>query len=377
MPPTPTAKSKYMTGNWDGWRDVLEKNGVFVTSSFTTDMLGNPVGGVARGFSYAGSFGLNLGVDFNKVCGWTGFEFFTSYVWRTGTSLSRTKIGNQFPVQQVFGSQTVKLNELYFKESLFNKRLCLKAGRLDLGNDFLASPLYGRYVNNAFDGNPISVFFNDVISAYPNATWGAYLRLQPIDLISAKFAVYNANSKIHLNKYHGFNFTFSSTNGVIWITEWTLLVNQGAQLSDYPGNYKVGAFYQTANTQIFSGGVGGDPCYYFLFDQAIAKGITPFVAMLFQPKDRNLFPFFYTAGVVFNGIFPHRPEDALALGMAYGKYSHETGTHQNFESILELNYWFQVNEWCQVAPDAQLILHPKGTDIPNAFCLGAQIGFLL
>lgn len=82
---------KYMTGDWGGWRDKLQNHGVIFTSSYTTDTLGNPVGGLAQGFSYAGSFGLNLDIDFDRALGWKGFEFFSSLVWRTGTSLSKKK----------------------------------------------------------------------------------------------------------------------------------------------------------------------------------------------------------------------------------------------------------------------------------------------
>src|SRR5690242_13633839 len=88
--------NKYMTGNWDGWRDILEEHGVIFTSSFTTECLGNPTGGKARAFTFTGSYGLEFNVDFEKACGVTGFEFFTSMAWRTGTSLSKKKIGNQF-----------------------------------------------------------------------------------------------------------------------------------------------------------------------------------------------------------------------------------------------------------------------------------------
>ncbi len=151
-------------------------------------MLGNPAGGEARGFAYAGSYGLSVNIDLTPA-GWKGFDLFSSAVWRTGTNLSQRKIGNQFPVAQVFGSQTVKLNELYFCQTILNGNLVFKGGRLDAGNDFLASPLYGMFVNNAFDGNPISIFFNVPFTAYPNSTWGSYLFFKPFKRISAKFAL--------------------------------------------------------------------------------------------------------------------------------------------------------------------------------------------
>jgi porin len=385
--------SPYMTGDWNGARATLAKVGITFASSFTTDSVGNPSGGRAQGFAYAGSYGLSINIDLTKA-GWTGFELFSSAVWRTGTSLTMRKIGNQFPVQQVFGSQTVKLNELYFIQTLCRSNLAFKAGRLDPCNDFLASPLYGQFVNNGFDGNPISIFFNVPITAYPNPTWGAYLFFKPFKRLSAKFAVYNANSDINKNKYHGVNFTFKSTNGVIWITEWCVLNNQAPGDHGMPGNYKVGYFFLTGDEPKFSGGKErGDPCFYILLDQMIYRrggadsnqGLTPFISLVFQPKNRNLIPFFFDGGLVFRGPLSSRPKDVASVGYIYGKFSpdkarvdRQAGKEpQNFESVIEASYWAQINPWFYIMPDLQYIIHPKGLDIPNAFVIGAQIGLNL
>lgn len=372
-----------------GDRTTLERlanNGITTFSTFTTDMMANPIGGKAQGFAYAGSYGLSVNIDFTKA-GAKGLDLFTSAVWRTGTSLSQRKIDNQFPVQQVFGSQTVKLNELYLMQTLLDANLAFKLGRLDAGNDFLASPLYWKYVNNGFNGNPISIFFNVPFTAYPNATWGAYLMFKPYKRLSAKFAVYNANSQIQEDQYHGVNFTFKSTNGVIWITEWCALINQVPGDHGMPGNYKVGAFYLTGSEPKFAGGQqSGDPCYYLLFDQMIyrrgTRQLTPFISLILAPADRNLFPIFFNCGLVLQGPFSSRPNDTINMGYVYGKYSWDQAAvqsasgrePQNFETVYEINYWIQFNPWFYIAPDLQYIVHPKGVDTPNAFCIGAQIG---
>jgi porin len=286
----------------------------------------------------------------------------------------------------------VRLNELYLLQELFEKRLILKAGRLDAGNDFLSSPLYWQYVNNAFDGNPISIFFNIPFTAYPGATWGAIIGAEPWEWLDAKFAVYNANSKIQQNKYHGTNFTFSSTNGVVWITEWDFSVNQSKCHHGMPGNYKVGFFYLTGDEPKFSGGKQrGDPGLYFLLDQMVYRhggaesnrGLTPFISLMFQPKNRNLFPFFVDGGLVYRGPFESRPKDVAAFGVAHGHYSSDlasvqrkTGAKpQHGETVLELNYWFQINKWFYIMPDMQYIIQPKGlSSTPNAYVIGFQLG---
>ena len=171
---------RYMTGNWNGNRAKLAKHGITISGSFGTEVMGNPSGGEKQGMTYVGSLGLDLRVNLDKLTSWPGGTFFSSFVFRTGTSLSSKKIINQFPVQQMYGSQTYKLNELYLEQKLYDGDLTFKLGRLDQGNDFLASPLYGLFVNNGFCGNPIAVFFNNpsLYTAYPNSTWGSLCRSQ-------------------------------------------------------------------------------------------------------------------------------------------------------------------------------------------------------
>jgi porin len=394
---------QYFTGDWGGKRARLAENGVTIGSSYVADILGNPVGGKGRGIAFAGSFGVDLNVDFEKFSNLKGLELYTSAIARTGTNLSDKKIGNAFNVAQVYGGQNVRFNELYLKLSLFEEKVILKGGRLDGGNDFLQSELYYKYVNNGFDGNPVSIFLNSpAFVAYPNATWGIFLACYPTPCILMKFAAYVAEPEVTENHYHGFNWTFKGKEGILLMTEWSYQVNQQSSDTGYPGNYRGGFYYVTDQTgQKFQGGsFHGDLGYYVLLDQMIYRhkdsdrGLTSFVTLLFAPKDRNTFPFYTTSGLVYKGLFSSRPDDDTNIGWIYGKYSSElraaqelakkTGLlgpfgneSQDFEMIFEINHWFQVNKWWQIVPDIQYIIHPKGlSSTPNALVVGAQIGVI-
>ena len=393
----------YLTGDWSGGRSKLARDGVTVGLSYVTDMAANLAGGKAKGFAYAGSFGLDVNVDIGRYTRLKGLSFYTSVVWRTGTSLSADKIGNQFPVQQVYGGQNIRLNELYLKQVFLDEALLFKGGRLNGGNDFLQSELYYKFMNNGFDGNPIAVFFNGPFTAYPNATWGFLMQFRPWKRILAKMAAYVAQDDVADNSYHGFNWSFNGSDGALLIAEWSFQVNQLKGEAGPPGNYRAGAFYYTDSKgeKYLGGHYHGNWGYYFLIDQMLFKydkegrGLTPFAAILFAPKDRNLLPFFISSGLVYKGLFPSRPNDFTNLGYIYGKYSTDLrmaqsiadqihlvspngNPPQNFEALLELNHWFQINPWLIIVPDLQYIMHPSGLkSIPNAWVIGAQISITL
>jgi porin len=51
---------------------------------------------------------------------------------------------------------------------------------------------------------------------------------------------------------------------------------------------------------------------------------------------------------------------------------------QNFEALIELNHWFQVNPWLIIVPDLQYVIKPRGLGtIKNAWVVGAQISITL
>lgn len=374
------------------WRQKWVDEGVLVSSSYYVEFAGNPVGGQARGVGNAATLAFSLALDFEKLANIPSFGFFTSSVYRSGYNLSARKINNQFPVTQLYGGETFRLNELYLRKGLLDDIVHIKAGRLTGGNDFLSSPFYCEFISNAICGNPISVFFNSPFLAFPFSTWGAYLDIVPIPELLFKFAVYNDNPSITKNKYHGCNFTFASTAGVLWITEWVYRRTTG-----YKGNYKLGGYYQTGKIHLFEGGhQTGNYGLYALFDQMVYKKsdderLTLFGSFLYAPPNRNEFPYFFDLALVWKGPFPSRIHDYLNLGVAYGSYSTDlrqaqrqakglgvNGPYgnkpQTAETILELNYWFRWNEWFAITPGMQYVINPKGYGtIPNAFVIETQL----
>lgn len=56
-------------------------------------------------------------------------------------------------------------------------------------------------------------------------------------------------------------------------------------------------------------------------DSEEAKGVGLFGRVFGAPSDRNLLDFYADAGVTFTGMIPQRPDDSLALGLAYTRIS--------------------------------------------------------
>jgi porin len=380
-------QQKYLTGNWGGLRDALESAGVALTATYTTDLLGNALGGNTQGFRYTGDMAVDLHADLERLWGLKGMLLDVSGSWRSGEDLSAKDIGNTFTVSQIFGGESVRLYALALEwPSLLDNRLDVRAGRIGAGDDFLASPLYTTFVNFAFNANPGSVPINiPAFSVYPVATWGLRARATPVEPWSIMAGLYYSDATLARNSAHGIDFSIRGEAGVFAIGELGYLYHQGQGAAGLPGNYKIGGYVDSNAYQDLSSAaqaeIRGNYGFYALVDQMVyreggsqsTQGLTPFAAVTFAPSNRNTFPWFFSAGLVYLGPIPGRDNDTAAFGLAYGKFSKYL-KGQPYEMVLEWTYQMALAPWLTLQPDVQYIIQPSGmSDIPNALVIGMQL----
>ena len=390
---------EHLLGDWYGTRTWLEDRGITPTLTFVTDSLGNPSGGKEQGFTTANNVGLDLNFDLEKLCGLEGGSFLLSMSYRFGGSLSANYIHNVFTVQQVFGGETFHLINLAYQQKLFDDRVELRLGRIAAGDDFLVSPYNYVFVQNGFDGNPVGIFFNSPgMTAYPNDTWGALVKVRPTARSYIMGGVYNGDPSIRDNSNNGVDF---SMDGPLFaIAEIAYQPNSLPGDRGLIGNYKAGFWYDNSrfsdfNTSEFERGNWG---FYTLFDQVLIRfgeqgshrGFGIAGSFLVSPDQSiSQMPYFFTAAFVTRGIFPSRPVDVIGLGVVYGHFSNDL---QNFqrqaqqldpnvgvqsdETVVELTYRLALlKSALYFQPDLQYVFRPGGTGgIPDALVLGAQVG---
>lgn len=410
----------YALGRWWGARTALYDSGIDFSLTYTNNLAGNPVGGMAQGFTYTDNIYVGSEVDFDKLLGWQGGSFIFSVLNRNGTNLSAKYIGNQFTVQQIYGNQTVVWYALLLKQTFWDERLLFKLGRFGTGDDFASSPLYWLYMNNGIDGNPQALPVNTGFSSYPNAVWGGMTQIKPTEEITAKFGIYQVSPRLGKMAYNGLDFSIRDGDGVLLITQWGWSpeffkkpvptgeeVNKtgdgkavvGKSLTDpvelkgLPGNYWFGAYYSAYNysqftsTQPLSNSYG----FYWHADQMVFQespgsdqGLTLWSAFVLSPQEEiSKLPFQVNGGAVYKGLVPTRDEDWTIFGVIYGNFSGDYASSvtlpgqssPDYELVFEWGYRIQMTNFAYVQPNLQYVIQPGGrSDIPNALVLGAQIG---
>lgn len=385
----PTGR-KRLSGNWGGWRDRLDDAGVRILGDYLTEIAGNPAGGEVRKLTYTHNIGVWVNLDLAKLVGWTGGEFHVSGNQRAGTSLSAEAIGNVFAVQQIFGSQTVHLTNMFFEQSLFEDRWNMVAGRINWGDDFAHSPLYCKFQNLGFCGNPLSIPINVPVPTYPNSSWGFRTRFDIEDEFEILLGAYNTHPNFRDAKFHGVDFSIRADSGVAFT--WELQWDPNRSSPGLPGHYKVGGYVDSGAAKKWISGENGYNAqgYYLAFDQRIYRpgppgtspAVTAFWTFTYAPPEMQTFQFFTSAAILYQGLFPPRSDDTFGLGFVWGGYSEDLRQSQRasgeevqtYEMIIEGNYEFDIVPWFQVQPGLQYVIRPSGRgSLSNAFVIALQI----
>lgn len=137
--------------------------------------------------------------------------------------------------------------ELYLQESLFNGNLTVAAGRLAAGNTFATIPVLGNYLNGGINGNPGSIPANDgtFTASPPGVEWGGQLTFNFTPTFQFAMGIFNTNPNAAAGADNRVDFSLQQGNsGVLWVTQFSYLYNQGLGATGLQGEYTLGGVQQ-------------------------------------------------------------------------------------------------------------------------------------
>ncbi|MEM1058292.1 MAG: carbohydrate porin [Verrucomicrobiota bacterium] len=402
-----------LTGDWFGTRHKILDSGVEFHGATVTDLLGNVTGGFSQGWEPAASTDIGMILDLEKLVGWPGASFETSFIWRVGNNLSATRIGNLLTVAQLYGGQNLRLYALFLKQEIIKDELYLKLGRFGAFDDFLTTPINWNFINNGFDGNAKGIFLSIPafgLTVYPTSSWGAFAKYSPKDEEwYIQTGVYSLSERNGRNASSGINFGFDADRGVAALLQGGWYLNQDPGNPELPGKYSLGFAYSSFKLPTFAVPRESEWNLYSLYmmaEQMVYRepgeenlqrqpstwgwggqeGLTLFTEVVGEPQtDLAFFPIFINTGFTYQGPIPGREMDFVAGGFTFGltgdelrDFQREIGVPvQTFEMVAELNYRISITPYFYVQPGMQYVFRPNANGtVPDALVLGGQIGVL-
>ncbi len=393
--PSPAAASGLweraaLLGDIGGLRSFLGQYGIAFGLNETSEALGNLAGGTARGAIYDGLTQVSLGIDLNTAIGLPGGIANISALQIHGRGLSSNDIDNLDLVSSIEADRSTRLFEWWVQQSFLGGKADVKLGQQSADLEFATSQYGGLFVNASFGWNTLSAV--DLPSggpAYPLATPGVRLRVQPTSRLGFLLAILNGSpaglgtGDPQRRDPSGTNFDLAS--GVFAIGELQAAAGQ-------TGAYKLGAWYNSNafTDQFFVASpinAAGAPrrhhndwSVYGAFDQLVFRpagakegGAGLFLRAAGAPGDRNQVNVFADGGVTYKGAFG-RADDTMGIGVLWTRISDNARAAdaaassldggltpiRSSETVLELTYQAQITPWWIVQPDFQRVFDPGG-----------------
>lgn len=401
----------FALGNWGGVRDELSARGVDFAGGYTAEVWGNTRGGLKRGAVYTGLLDFGVNVDFDKLVGWEGASFSTTWLWLSGRDASEDLAGNFLTISNIAGFNTLRMLEMWFQQNLLNDALSIRIGQLTADSEFFISDYGALFINGTF-GWPPAVYMNipEGGPGYPMGAPGVRIALNPVDWFTFQTAAFQGDVFAQDLNRHGFRWRLNERLGYFLINEAQIRWHHSDASAGLPGQLKIGAWFHTADfaASFGEGMYWGNSGYYAVVDQMIYRespadqstirsgkdgksfsqpvasdqGLGWFGRLSFDPQNRNFVGFYFDSGLTYAGLLPGRDNDSAGIAFACAGLTNgaaqtlfdEGSRRVGHEMVLEATYEAEITSWLRIQPDIQYIMRPGGTgDLGNAFVLGGRV----
>lgn len=391
-------------GDWGGLRTRLADKGVDVKAQYESDTAWNPGGGRHQGARYADQWLLAATFDLGKLANVDGAKFYVGLTRRDGHSLSKDVIGNEVPVQQIYGAgEDFRLSDLWYQQTFGDGHWEARLGRVHVSDDFAHASC--TFQNLGFCAAPYALLANSGWAQFPLGVWGARIKFMSGPWY-VETGVYQVNPT-YKRSSDGFKLDLSGTTGVLVPAEVGVQPKLGSQ--QLPGDYKIGAYYDSSDTSDVYQDVHGQPAaltglpprerngryggYVMALQQVTARagdssqGLSVFAEATLADRNTALIRDSLTLGLRYKGPFRSRADDEAELAVGRYKFNGRLAAYQrqldfqgagpvgvqDAETDIALQYNAQVAKWCALGPNLQYVIHPNGLrSIDNAFVAGLQ-----
>lgn len=401
------ADSAHLFGDWNGRRSQLADEGIAFDIGYDSEIAHNFSGGTRRLTRYADQWKLGANLDLESLWGWHGSRFQIVYTQRNGRDLGAdAQIGNNQLLQEVYGrGQTLHLTVLALGKTFLDGRLDWRIGRLPVGEDF--HQFSCSFQNLTFCGAQPGNIVGDYWVNWPTSQWATRFKLNTSESTYVQIGAYQVNPNYVDDAYarrNGWKPDFpDGTTGVLVPLEFVWK----PQFNGRAGNYKVGAWYSSAEGSDLYWDrhrqpialSDGEPLQhshrdgaYLSFQQKISgtddSGATVFLNVTQADRDTSATDRQIALGVQYQGLFG-RAEDSAGFAVGATHANGRAADHQRlynqlhpsdagpvmdgYEYVAEVFYGWSPLPSVTLRPNLQYVRRPGGSgENDNAFVLGLK-----
>jgi porin len=371
--------------------EQLRDNGVALRFVLSNDWAASVKGGERTGATNGGGAVGGADFDMAKLFGIDGARVRLTFARYYGHSVAATDIGITQKVQGYwYPARQWQLAQLTWEQKFADEHLTVIGGRMNATWQFARSTYGCRFVS-APDCPDQLTDTTGGFSGFPYVNWGGKVKYQPT-------AAYVSLGAFEINptrkNNNGLDFTTQNSTGVM------IPIETGYETSfendPYPRHYRVGGWYNSADytdprfnthdlprglvggtAQSYAGGrygayVLGDQVIYRADPDITTRNLAVFGSISGPFDSAEIYTMQVLGGFVWSGPFAARPNDSLNLQASYFRFtSKETGYEDDLikkkksterfnrnETMLELNYSYELVKYVTLVPNLQYIINP-------------------
>lgn len=366
-----------IAGEWGGLRGKLEEAGVTVGGSWTFDRSRVGRGGTSSDKEATRSLlDVNLGLDLGTLAGADGLTAFMdiyAFHGQNGSDL----VGDFQAFSNIDTDRAdFIMGEAWLQQMFFEEKLRVKFGKIDSNAEF-GQPISGGdfiHSSSAFPATASEMPF------YPNPSGGVLAFVYPTEGLYFGAGWFDGEGFLGKRTgLRGIGTFFDNEDGVnnyFGIAELGYSWPNSSALGW--GRAVAGIWMHTGDFTRFDASVDrGTLGHYFILEQRVWKrvedddtderGIRAFAQYSWSDPRTHALNTHWGAGLVMNGTFNDRPDDATGIYLSLADFSDINGANDGAgnaffgnETAMEIFYKIQLTPAIVLRPDFQYIWNPSG-----------------
>jgi porin len=344
--------------------------GISIEPVYYGEVFTNSRGGISTNGAtqYQALLDLSMTVDFERMRLPLPGQFFLLAQNTHGRGLTEDFVGDTLVLSDIDSFDNIThVGEYWWEFGLLDDNVTVRLGKQDVNTEFLYMDTAVDFIQSSFELTPTAA-----LPSYPAPSMAAVVLLRLAESLQLKLGVWDAFASEGSWGISGNDIMF-----LVSELEYKYAMLDG----DLPGTVSIGAGYLSEG-EVLGTRLSAMHGYSVQFEQYIYRectcdpdnrqGLALFTA--YYPRFPGQFVLVeaiggnFVAGLVYQGLFPQRDEDACGAGVTWAKLF-LGGTNE--ETVVEVFYKAQITPRISVQPDLQYIATPSGIH-PDALAVGVR-----
>ncbi len=369
----------YLSGDWSGLRNSLEKTGLVLDSRYLLETWYlPPKANNDKSVFLIHNIDIDFLFDFEKLFGLKGARLLFDLQGMHSDSPNSDYLGSLQGISNIETWNNFLIYEFWYQQNFANDKLSLLFGLFDLNSEFDVSPSKANFITPSHGiGTDFALSGLTGPSIFPLTSLAFRAKYKFTPEHSVSFAVFDGMPG-DTNNLQGTHIVLNNTDGLLIVGE------ADAFHSGEQSFVKLGFWYYTDRfSHIVSGikqwGIYGIGEMQLLSEmQAKEQGLSASVRLGYSPPSSNLTSIFLGASLEYKGLFSGRDDDYCGIAFAYSSltdyfhrvYSGNDFKSHDFDSNIELFYKFQLSEFIFLQPVLSYFNSPALNPKYNQYIVG-------